>query len=279
MHACASQSGGVRARKESGITNPNDQNGKDRGWRAIFDQYKIGDHDFDAAPFPISAKQIKTACQHFHTTGEKEVRVLCMQTTREMRPSVFEENGLFILPVRNGEYVIIRGEGYLDIPRVAGAIINYSSKLDFPLQSSFVGNSEMQHLDYAYAVSMVRDFVGDPSLVPTIRGRKYTPEFSFRVGGFNINVRGVQTEVDIGYEGRDRIVLVEAKNSATRNTIIRQLYYPFRQWQIKVGKKISTVFFEKQESGEYHFWEFVFSDEADYNSIRLVKSARYQVSE
>ena len=256
------------------MTNP-DRKAIDRGWRAIFDAYNIGEHDFNEAPFPISAAQIKRACQHFSSTGEKEVRILCTQITREMRPRVFQDGGLFLLPVRNGHYVIIRGEGYMDIPPITNRVKTYSSKLDFPLVSSFVGNSEMQHLDYAYAVSMVRDFIGDNTLTPTIRGRKYTPEFSFRAGGFPITVNSVQTEVDIGYEGRKRIVLVEAKNTTTRNTIIRQLYYPFRQWRINTGKEVVPIFFERQKSNEYHFWQFAFDDENDYNSVRLNRSARY----
>ncbi|MDR2659374.1 MAG: hypothetical protein LBC27_05220 [Spirochaetaceae bacterium] len=62
---------------------------------------------------------------------------------------------------------------------------------------------------------------------------QYTPKFDFTAGRFNqkIIVESVQTEVDAGYEGKNQIVLIEAKNSQTKNTIIRQLYYPYRQWQ------------------------------------------------
>jgi hypothetical protein len=69
----------------------------------------------------------------------------------------------------------------------------------------------MQHLDYAYAASLIRTFTEDPSLVLTIRGRKYTPEFEFYVGKQPIKVSSVQTEVDAGYEGKNQVVLVEAK--------------------------------------------------------------------
>lgn len=82
----------------------------------------------------------------------------------------------------------------------------------------------MQHLDFAYTSSLVRTFMNDDSLVLTIRGRKYTPQFSFRVGKQKISVESVQTEVDAGYEGKNQVVLIEAKNSKTNNTIIRQLF-------------------------------------------------------
>ena len=90
----------------------------------------------------------------------------------------------------------------------------------------------MQHLDFAYATSLIRSFMDDPNLILTIRGRKYTPEFDFFVNKHKIIVKSVQTEVDSGYESDKQVVLIEAKNSEASNTIIRQLYYPFRQWQM-----------------------------------------------
>lgn len=103
----------------------------------------------------------------------------------------------------------------------------------------------MQYLDFAYANSLIRTFMDDPSLVLTIRGRKYTPSFQFNVGDYNLEVESVQTEVDAGYEGKSSIVLIEAKNTSASNTIIRQLYYPYRQWQINTTKEVFPVFFEK----------------------------------
>ena len=80
----------------------------------------------------------------------------------------------FLLPVKNGYYNIIKGEGYVDIPEIKKEVEFYSSKLDFQLDTSKIGDSEMQHLDYAYAASLIRTFMDDPSLVLTIRGRKYS---------------------------------------------------------------------------------------------------------
>ena len=245
-------------------------------WKKIFDDYKILEHDFSKDHFNISAGQIKRACQGFKETAEKEVRLLCKQDSRSDRPDIFEENELFLLPTKNGEYAIIKGEGYIDIPEITTPVIEYDSKLDFELDSSKVGNSEMQHLDFAYASSLVRTFLNDSSLVLTIRGRKYTPKFSFNVGEQTIEAESVQTEVDAGYEGKDKIVLVEAKNSKTKNTIIRQLFYPFKQWKSYTRKNILLLFFEKQGS-IYNIWQYEFSDDNDYNSIRLVKSERYKI--
>ncbi len=250
---------------------------RDQSWNAIFNEYKIHKHNFKNEPFYISADQIKTATRQFRETKDREPRLLCKHDTREKRPSVFVENNLFLLPVKNGYYAIIKGEGYIDIPTVENLEkIEYKSKLDFHLDTFIDADSQIQHIDYAYASSLVRSFIADPSLVLTIRGRKYTPNFEFNVNGQHIKVESVQTEVDAGYEGKNQVVLIEAKNSGAMNTIIRQLYYPFRQWQIHSTKKVKSLFFEKK--GKYYsFWQFEFDDENDYNSIRLVKSAKYEI--
>jgi len=177
----------------------------DNSWKAIFDKYKIQKHNFKKEPFIISAEQIKRATLHFKKTNEKEVRILCKQDSREDRPKVFIDNKVFLLPTRNGEYAIVKGEGYIDIPLIDSTAKIYTSKLDFILDTSQIGNSEMQHLDFAYAASLVRTFLEDDSLVLTIRGRKYTPKFSFNVGNQQLTAESVQTEVDAGYEGKIKL--------------------------------------------------------------------------
>lgn len=246
-------------------------------WDAIFEAYSIHGHNFDKKPFYISAEEIKQATSHFKTTGEREVRILCKQDCREKRSQVFQESGLFLLPVKNGQFAIVKGEGFVDIPPIRTEPIPYESVLNFPLDTSIVGDSEMQHLDYAFAISMVRTFTNVQTLQLTIRGRKYTPSFNFKIGNHNIHVESVQTEVDAGYEGEKQVVLIEAKNSQTSNTIIRQLYYPYRQWQHHTKKEVITIFFERQ-GNTYCFWQFTFTDLLDYNSIKLVKSTKYITS-
>lgn len=249
-----------------------------KSWKKIFDDYKILEHDFNKSPFSLSATQIKRACQRFKETGEKEVRILCKQDSREDRPNIFIKNNLFLLPVKNGYYNIIKGEGYVDIPGIKNEEVVYSSKLDFQLDTTKIGDSEMQHLDYAYAASLIRTFTEDPSLVLTIRGRKYTPEFEFYVGKQLIKVSSVQTEVDAGYEGKKQVVLVEAKNFSATNIIIRQLYYPFRQWQEHTNKKVVTLFFDKARGADvYSIWQFEFTVPKNYNSIKLVKSGKFRI--
>lgn len=243
-------------------------------WSTIFDKLNLHKHNFANQPYYISALQIKDSTKYLEKTSDKEVRLICKQDTLQDRPDIFKENNLFILPVQNGKYAIIQGNGYVNIPNPTQQPINYISKLDFVLQTSTVGNSEMQHLDYAYANSLIKTFTQDDTLILTIRGRKYTPEFDFYVNNHYIKVKSVQTEVDAGYEGKNKLVLVEAKNSNTNNTIIRQLYYPYKQWQQYTKKEIQLVFFEKRNN-IFNLWLYKFNNPQDYNSIALQKQESF----
>jgi hypothetical protein len=247
---------------------------KDNPWLEIFRRYDIFSHDFDKSPFFIDAQQIKIACSHFKTTAEKEVRILCYQAQRNDMPDIFVKNNLFLLPIRNGKYAIIRGEGYIDIPLIESKPIRFTPFLSFSLESSDVGDSEMQHLDFAFACGMIEHFVDVGKLYLTVRGRKYTPEFDFKVGNVSIHQESVQTEVDAGYEGANHIVLIEGKNIKMSDIIIRQLYYPYRKWTEETSKTVLPLFFEKRGE-EYMFWMYEFTDLNHYNSIKLVKSRRY----
>ena len=247
-----------------------------QSWKKIFEDNKILENDFKKNPFILTSEMIKKSCQNFKKTAQKEVRILCKQDTREEQPEIMRKNNLFLLPIKNGIYKIIKGEGYFDIPEIKNKPIIYKTKLGFDLETSKVGNSEMQHLDFAYASSIIRTFMKDESLVLTIRGRKYTPRFSFLVGKQKITAESVQTEVDAGFEGKNKVVLIEAKNSKTQNTIIRQLFYPFRQWSSFTNKKVHLLFFEKREKN-YLIWEYEFKDKNNYNSLSLVRSERFEI--
>ena len=60
-----------------------------------------------------------------------------------------------------------------------------------------------------------------------------------------------------------------AKNTKVKDTIIRQLYYPFRQWQSVTEKAVVPVFFERDNDDVVHLRQFKFDDVEDYNSITL----------
>lgn len=249
-----------------------------KAWDQIFKTY-CKDHDFDKKPFAISADNIKDATRKYRETKDREVRILAKIDRREDLPNAMKKRGLFLLPTSNGVYVLVKGEGFHDVEEIKGKAERYKSKLDFELKSAMIGDSEMQHLDYAYNTGLINHFLGyDAKLCLQIRGRKFTPEMHFNVGKYNFIIHGVQTEVDAGYEGEKLVLLIEAKSMRQNNFVIRQLFYPYLQWKIFTGKEIVPVYFShNKKNNEYSFWKYGFKNDSDYNSIYLIEAKRYQI--
>ncbi len=209
-----------------------------------------------------------------------EPRLMAKFDTREDLPPIFRENGMFLLPVSNGEYVIIEGEGFHNLETCDKSIENFTCELPFDLKSSEYGSSEMQYVDYAFNSGLISHFTGIETLYPTIRGRKRSRDFSFKVKGSNLlEVSSVQVEIDAGYEGENQIVILEAKVGNPSSFNIRQLYYPYRSWeQIVPDKKIRIIFFTYDPlESVYSLYEYKFGDKEDYNSIKLLQTVRYRI--
>ena len=213
---------------------------------------------------------------HFITADEikqislAEPRIMAKMDSSSDLPDVFKINGYFLLPVKNGEYAIVRGNGFHQL-EAKGTLINHESRINFNLTTAGRGSSEMQYLDYSFNSGALENILGISPLYQSIRGREYSKQFRFVVNKTELNVGSVQLEVDSGLEGEDTIVLIEAKVKTPEDFIIRQLFYPYNHFKIvSPDKKIVPVFFTYEPNAKlYNFWIYEFTDPTNYNSIRL----------
>jgi len=221
----------------------------------------------------ITANEIKTI------TGA-EPRILAKFDNSDELPSSFKNHGVFILPIKNKEYVLIRGKGYHELEKIDSKPEVFKSRLLFELVGSKTGASEMQYIDHAYNSGLIEHFTGCEDLYLSIRGRKFSSRFEFRVDGLSpLEAKSVQIEVDAGYEGRNHVVMLEGKISTPKDFIIRQLYYPFRSWQSVIPEKqVLSVFFSFDRYRElYNLWLYRFKDINDYESIELVRNGSFKI--
>jgi hypothetical protein len=83
--------------------------------------------------------------------------------------------------------------------------------------------------------------------------------------------------VDAGFEGDNHFVLVEAKNFAVDDFMVRQLYYPYRLWSRKLSKRVVPVLMTFSND-VFNFFVYDFPDQNAYSSLRLLCRRSYTIA-
>ena len=235
----------------------------------MFDKYNIVDEIKRHGKFVISAEQIKEF---------REPRLMTKFDHKINLPKVFSENELAILPITRGDYVISSFLAYKNFEQPTENIIRVSIPANIQsLMPQFL-TSEAIALNCANACGILRDFLGDDELLPTVSGRMSSGEFDFNIDTKNgmtlLQVNNSQIEIDAAYEGINFLSLFEAKRNVADDFLIRQLYYPFRTWAGRVTKPIKSVFLVFS-NGIFNLYQYCFDDVLNYNSLYLVKQKNY----
>lgn len=242
----------------------------DDNWEKLFEKYDILEGVNREGFFDITATQINEF---------REARLMTKFDHRTNLPKLFKDNKLSILPKTRGSYVIGKFDAYADL--------SYEDikpkKLSLPtyIKSIETSNiySEAVALNCAFSSGVINDILGEECL-PTVSGRMSTSAFDFKIQteigtDFNISVNNAQCEIDGGYEGKSKLALLEAKNTASSDFLIRQIYYPYRLWQKKVCDKEVVPIFMTYSNDIYSFFIYEFEDLNKYNSLRLIEQKNY----
>lgn len=242
----------------------------DIAWNKLFEKYDISQNIQKTGYYLINSSIINEF---------REARLMTKFDYKSQLPEIFSKNNYSILPISRGGYIISDFETFKDFESNETEI----NKIDFPnyLESIDFDNisSEATALNCAYVTGIIQDFVQE-ELKPTVSGRMSSLAFSFSINTKNqpirIDVNNSQIEIDGGYEGANSLCLIEAKNSISKDFLIRQLYYPFRLWNEKVSKRVRPIFLS-YSNGIFHFREYLFEDPLHYNSIKLIREKKYAI--
>jgi len=177
-------------------------------------------------------------------------------------PTIFRENGVFLLPVSTEEYVIVHGQGYhlLEEP---GPPKRVEGRYPFKMAMLGYGSGENRFLLQAFHSGLLKQFTRTPLLCDAAGGKMRTGDFDFRVDG-----------------SPTISVLFEAKPSWRSNFLIRQLYYPYRVARGLTSKNVRTFFMiADQDEETYNLWEYGWKDPSDYEQIKLVRKGCYLIEQ
>ena len=247
----------------------------DAAWQLLFEKYDILRRIEQDGSFQISATQIKEY---------REPRLMVKFDHTINLPKLFKQNGLSILPITRGDYIISHFDAYHKFEPVSSDITRIS--LPNFIQSLDVDyiTSEAIALNCAYVSGIMADFLEDEQLVPTVSGRMGSGNFDFEIRDIKhkinrvVKVHNSQIEIDAGYEGLQKLALIEAKRDLSDDFLVRQLYYPFRVWSYRVNKVVKPIFLI-YSNGIFHLYEYQFTNPTEYSSLMLVKQKNYTVEE
>src|SRR5262249_26054261 len=248
-------------------------------WQRVFDALNLSAQLRERGICLLRAEALK-----LH--GRREPRLMAKIDSLQERPPVFADHQVNLFPLKNGEYALFKDpenktyfklNGRLDhLPIQSYSAPGLPGRFDtFPEAKSF---SESQAIDYAFIASLLRTFFGDPTAHLTLRGRLFSDRFSFRPPAQlqPIDVHRVQIEVDAGYEGAEKIFLIEAKIGKRDDFNIRQLWYPFLNWSVKSRKEIVPILLN-YTNGQYFLTEFAFAEQ--FGELSIVRSECFTINE
>ena len=245
-------------------------------WRKLFQalelERRLASPD---GPVIVTAVEIKAL-------SGREPRLMTKFDTRESRPDVLK--GVTILPVTNGAYALLAGDGYADVPLCRTASYQSFSErartlASLPWQAG--PSSESQAIDMAHASGLLDEFFGEPTRM-TVRGRLRTPAFGFAFdtthGAVSLEADGVQVEVDAGFEG-ETLHLLEAKLGTRTNFHVRQLYYPLRMWRALLPEKRVSAAFLSWSNRCLSLRRYEFDPLERYHALALTAAVDYYLDE
>ena len=244
-------------------------------WEKIFEKYNILEKIEKQGFFKISSKEINEY---------REARLMTKFDNSESIPEILKKNKLSILPISSNSYMIARFNTYKKFEQAPKEI----ERREFPsyIESLDYNNisSEAVALNCAYITNILRDFLEEEELFPTVSGKMGSGIFSFDIVQINTNekinviVENSRMEIDGGYEGLNCLALVEAKNVVSEDFLVRQLYYPYRVWKSRVTKKVRPIYVV-YTNGIFTIYEYKFNDINEYSSIELVRCKKYSIED
>lgn len=257
------------------------KNKNDQSWIELFEEYVILDKIKNEGFLIIESEKINQY---------RQSRLMVKFDHKVQLPQVFLDNNLSILPISRSKYII----GHFD----THCPVEYDQdisiiEVDFPdcIQSIDYTNisSESVALNCAFITGMIVAMITEiitiePSFCyQTLSGRMSTGKFDFHINNqnnndiYSLSIDGSQCEIDGGFETEDFLFIFEVKMGIVEDFLVRQLYYPYRLWKNKLNKNVIPILMT-YSNNLFSFFIYEFSDDLNYNSIKLTKQINYRIT-
>lgn len=262
----------------------------DEFWEEAFETYSIKEHIEIHGYFEITNENIKN-----DFSKRFEPRLVTKFDTINSLPNIFKSEDkkevlYSILPYKkSGTYCIVPHNVYeiLDVDFKLGMKINKLSIPSFIISVDKTNiTSESNAINMGIISGIFEHFLEDGNLYSTVSGRMRSGDWAFKINNEEdysnnlYSVNSTQMEIDGSLESETLFALIEAKNKLNNDFLIRQLYYPYRDFYEKFGyKKNIRNIFMIYNAGIYILLEYEFLEVDNIQSIKLVKKEYYTLGE
>ncbi len=206
----------------------------------------------------------------------------------EKLPKIMLKNNVFILHIGEGGHKFIKGinKGYHTFEKIDDKnIIQWKYKKSILNEYD---TSESNILSVASNQKIIHNFLYQDISAPlkVYNARRTKTSFGYKIGKEKIKMDNLQMEIDLTIEYNGLVTVFEGKNSFAKDFAIYQIYHPFLYFsKLKKTnklpiKQISTCYILRKKINNksiLRLYNYTFEDENDITSIKLLKSAQYNL--
>lgn len=203
-------------------------------------------------------------------------------------PETLLKNDYFIVHLGGGKHKFVKGikHGFHVFEK-----IDKKNTLDWKYRKSILNEfdtSESNILSVAANQKIIQDFLyEDITASPKVyNARRTKMGMSYCIGKEKILFRNLQMEIDLTMELNGVVTLFEGKNDFPKDFAVYQLFNPLKYYSVlkkenKLGIDMITGCYilrkREEENTILRLYNYTFDDENNINSIKLLKSAQYNL--
>ena len=188
----------------------------------------------------LQEQVVEVKASDFHEIGVQPRLNAKFDKSQDL-PDLFKRNNWGILPNSRNSYLVGGFNIFCDVSRPSDeqlkSAIEFSPKTELQSLDPSAVYSEAAALNLLYSTGLLQEVLGEEAF-PTVSGRMGSGEFKFKI-------------------------------NSTINFNIRQLYFPFRNWNKRISKPVRPFLLYKQ-GDVYNIGEYRFVQEENFSSIEVV---------
>ncbi|MDP2276778.1 MAG: hypothetical protein Q8K51_00990 [Nitrospirota bacterium] len=228
---------------------------------------------------------VKQVCKKFNFANPFDATKID-DTTK--LPELLIDEDRFILHLGEGRHKFVKGisNGFHIFEE-----IDENKIFDWKYRKSILNEfdtSESNILSVASNQRIIHDFLYEDIVAsPKVyNARRTKMTIAYRVGKEKISTINLQMEIDLTMELHGVVTIFEGKNGFPKDFAVYQLFHPFKYYSmLKHEKKLEVEMItccyvlRKRDRGNsvLRLYNYTFEDENDMSSIKILKSAQYNM--